>query len=78
MTNELAKALPLNVRRYRQMLRLRQEDVAKLIGYDRCCYNRMENGRAKIPAEILPKLANIFHVRIDILFQGVGPCKTPR
>lgn len=51
------------LRRLRKESGLTQKYVAKKLGYQQMTYNHIENGKTKLDAELLPKLAKI--IRVD-------------
>ena len=54
---------------------LTQQQVADLIGINQNTYSYWENGKTKIDAESLNKLASIFNVSIDYLLERSYPLK---
>lgn len=56
-----------NLKKYRNLSGLRQEDVAKIIGLDRSAYAYYENGKTEPSIANLKKIAKAFGVDINVL-----------
>lgn len=57
-----------NIKRYRKMLKLRQEDLAESLGVTRQTINAIELGKHDPNLELAFKLAKVFNSRIEELF----------
>ncbi len=59
-----------NLKKYRALLKLRQEDLAKEIGVSRQTINLIENGKTDPSLSLAFKLAKVFNCKIEGLFEG--------
>jgi len=57
-----------NVKRYRKMLKLRQEDLAEELSVTRQTINHIENGRNDPSLRLAFRLAKVFNCRVEELF----------
>lgn len=58
-----------NIRVLRKELRLRQEDVAKMVGVTRQTIIAIENGRYNPTLELAIKLAKLFDTPVEEIFR---------
>ncbi len=56
-----------NLKKFRKLAGLRQDDVAKVIGLDRSAYAYYESGKTEPSIENLKKIAHIFGVDMNAL-----------
>lgn len=59
-----------DIRKYRKLLKLRQEDLAESLNVTRQTINAVELGKHDPSLELAFKLAKIFNCRIEELFDG--------
>ena len=64
----LKKELAQNIKKYRIMNNLQQEDLAKKLGVSLQTVSRMERGQTMPKMEVIGKLSDIFEVPVDVLF----------
>lgn len=55
------------LRRYRMDHALTQEQIAKLIGINRCLYNQIENGKTDISNRTIQKIAKVLKITPDTI-----------
>lgn len=60
-----------NIKTIRQSKGLTQKFVAQKLGMSQMQYHRIENGHAKLDANIIPELANILDVKPAIFFKDI-------
>ena len=58
------------LRDYRKESKITQEQIAKVLGINRCAVVEMESGRRKVSAEELIKLSEFYKITIDELVYG--------
>ena len=61
-------AIGTNLRKLRNKTKLSQQEVADMLGLDRSTYINWENETSDVKSQYIPKLAEIFKVNIDDLF----------
>jgi transcriptional regulator with XRE-family HTH domain len=61
------KRLGVKIKKIREHLDLSQERIAELLGINRVSISQIENGKRKISAEEIAKLARIFNMPSDVL-----------
>ena len=61
-----------NLKKYRKLLKLRQEDLANDLGVTRQTINAIENGRNDPSLELGLRLAKLLNCRIEDLFEIGG------
>ncbi|MPS74770.1 MAG: XRE family transcriptional regulator [Chryseobacterium sp.] len=61
-------AIGTNLRKLRSKTKLSQQEVADMLGLDRSTYINWENETSDVKSQYIPKLAEIFKVNIDDLF----------
>ena len=61
-----------NLKKYRKLLKLRQEDLANDLGVTRQTINAIENGRNDPSLELGFRLAKLLNCRIEDLFEIGG------
>ncbi|MBW2974803.1 helix-turn-helix transcriptional regulator [Candidatus Woesearchaeota archaeon] len=59
-----------NLKRYRKMLKLRQEDLAESLDVTRQTINAIESGKHDPSLKLTFKLAKAFNCRIEDLFEN--------
>lgn len=59
-----------NIKKYRQLLKLRQEDLAASLNVTRQTINAIELGKHDPSLELAFKLAKLFNCRIEELFES--------
>ena len=64
----LKKELAQNIKKYRIMNNLQQEDLAKKLGVSLQTVSRMERGQTMPKMEVIGKLSDIFEVPVYVLF----------
>lgn len=57
----------LNIRKYRQLLNLKQKELAKLVGISKQHLSHIENARTKLSLATLVTIANVLHVDCSTL-----------
>lgn len=57
-----------NLKRLRNKTKFSQQEIADMLGIDRNTYTNWENEATDIKSQYIPKLANIFNVKIQDLF----------
>lgn len=57
-----------NLRRLRNKTKLSQQEIADMLGVERSTYNNWETESTDIKSQYIPKLADIFQVKIQDLF----------
>jgi len=63
-------AIGTNLRKLRTKTKLSQQEVADMLGLDRSTYINWENEASDVKSQYIPKLAEIFKVNIDDLFDS--------
>ena len=58
-----------NLKKYRALLKLMQEDLAKEIGVSRQTINLIENGKTDPSLSLVFKLAKVFNCKVEDLFE---------
>jgi transcriptional regulator with XRE-family HTH domain len=58
-----------NLKRLRSKTKLSQQEIADMLGLDRNTYTNWENETTDIKSSYIPKLAEIFNVKIQDLFE---------
>lgn len=58
-----------NLKRLRSKAKYSQQDVADMLNVDRLTYINWENDSTEVKSSYIPKLAEIFDVKIEDLFQ---------
>lgn len=58
-----------NLKRLRSKTKFSQQEVADMLGLDRNTYTNWENEVTDIKSQFIPKLAEIFQVKIQDLFE---------
>src|SRR5579872_960888 len=69
------------IREERENCGLRQEDVAKYMGWDSSKHSivvDLEAGRRDIKAWELYKLAELFHIKVEDFFRSISKIKPPK
>lgn len=66
-----------NLKRYRKLAGLRQDDIARVIGLDRSAYAYYENGKTEPSIENLKRIAMAFGVDINTLVDFETPEVAP-
>ncbi|MDR2832413.1 MAG: helix-turn-helix domain-containing protein [Streptococcaceae bacterium] len=61
-------AIGEKLRKLRNKTKYSQQDVADILEIDRVTYTNWENGTSDIKSQYIPKLAEIFNVKIEDLF----------
>lgn len=64
----LKKELAQNIKKYRIMNNLQQEELAKKLGVSLQTVSRMERGQTMPKIEVIDKLSEIFDVPVYVLF----------
>jgi transcriptional regulator with XRE-family HTH domain len=62
-------AIGTNLRRLRSKTKYSQQDIADFLEIDRVTYTNWENETTDVKSQYVPKLAEIFNVKIDDLFE---------
>jgi putative transcriptional regulator len=62
-----------NVRMHRARLDLSQEELAKAVGVSRQTIHAVERGKAEPSVTLALKLARLFELRVEELFELAGP-----
>lgn len=62
--------LSTNLRKLRTKQDKSQQEIADLLNVDRRTYVNWENGSTNVKSDYIPKLAEMFNVDINELFQG--------
>ena len=57
-----------NIRNLREDNDMTQAQAAKALGLQLTTYARYENGEVRIPADVMPKIAKLYHVTTDYIF----------
>ncbi|WP_449400104.1 helix-turn-helix domain-containing protein [Chryseobacterium wanjuense] len=57
-----------NLKKLRSKTKLSQQEIADMLGLDRNTYTNWENEATDIKSQYIPKLAEIFNVKIQDLF----------
>jgi len=57
-----------NIRKYRKLLKLRQEDLAQALGVTRQTINAIEQGKHDPSLNLAFRLSRVFNCRVDELF----------
>lgn len=57
-----------NLKRLRNKTKYSSQDIADMLGVDRNTYSNRENEATDVKAQYIPKLAEIFNVKIQELF----------
>ncbi|WP_207627494.1 helix-turn-helix transcriptional regulator [Bacillus sp. MM2020_4] len=60
--------MPTNLKRLREAKGIQQQDMAKRLGYTVQSYNRVENGKRKLPIAKAMKAAEILGCSMDEIF----------
>lgn len=60
--------MPINLKKLRETKGLKQQDMAKLLGYTVISYNKIENGKRGLPASKALKAAEILGCSLDEIF----------
>jgi transcriptional regulator with XRE-family HTH domain len=71
------KELGARVARVRKERGMTQQGLAERLGVPQQTYAHYEVGRARVPASMLPELAEIFDLSIDELLTGQAPTRRP-
>lgn len=58
-----------NLKKLRSKTKLSQQEIADMLGLDRNTYTNWENEATDIKSQYIPKLAEIFQVKIQDLFE---------
>lgn len=58
-----------NLKRLRSKTKYSQQDIADMLDVDRLTYVKWENETTEVKSSFLPKLADIFGVKIEDLFE---------
>ncbi len=74
----MLKALPINLRRYRTIRRLRQQDVAEAVGISRSSYRNLETGQSEPEWRVIENLAEFLEVDAMDLLEDVPVPKSVR
>ncbi len=72
------KSIGDRIRRRREYIKLRQEDVAEKLSMSQANYGKIENGKVGISASDLGRLANILGVLPSYLYGEVPPVDPAR
>ncbi|WP_153396762.1 helix-turn-helix transcriptional regulator [Chryseobacterium vaccae] len=59
-----------NLKRLRSKTKFSQQEIADMLGLDRNTYTNWENETTDIKSQYIPKLAEIFNVKIQDLFDS--------
>lgn len=59
-----------NLKRLRSKTKYSNQDIADMLGIDRNTYSNWENETTDIKSQYIPKLADIFNVKIQELFDN--------
>jgi transcriptional regulator with XRE-family HTH domain len=59
-----------NLKRLRSKTKLSQQEIADMLGLDRNTYTNWENEATDIKSSYIPRLAEIFNVKIQDLFES--------
>ena len=70
LLSKVNETVAWNIRNIRKSLKLRQSDIADMIGYSVKTISKWENGGGLPPSEILPELSKALRVDINRLFRG--------
>lgn len=65
--------LPDNLKALRKIKGLSQRQVAKILWVSPATISHYETGRREIPISMLPKIAEIYDIEIQIVFKEVMP-----
>ena len=60
------------LKKYREYLKLSQDDIAKLIGSSAAYISLVENDRSKLSVENLIKLLLNYNINLNYLLAGIG------
>ena len=60
------------LKKYREYLKLSQDDVAKLLGSSSAYISLVENNRSKLSVENLVKLLLKYNINLNYLLAGIG------
>lgn len=63
-------AIGTNLRKLRSKTKYSQQDIADLLEVDRVTYTNWENETTDVKSQYIPKLAEIFNVSIQDLFEA--------
>lgn len=63
-------AVGTNLRKLRSKTKYSQQDIADLLEIDRVTYTNWENETTDVKSQYIPKLAEIFDVEIEELFEN--------
>jgi len=59
-----------NLKRFRSKTKFSQQEIADMLGVDRNTYTNWENETTDIKSQFIPKLAEIFEIKIQDLFDS--------